>query len=107
MAGHGAKCYHFLVRRALTLLLATLALCSCLRSLDESENTDAAIKARVMASLQGQPDIDLRYVTVDVHDAVVTLSGIAANGEQSRAMNRIARSTRGVEQTMNNLLIQE
>lgn len=109
MAGHGAKCYHFAVRRFLPALLAALAVgsSSCRHIMTGEDMSDPAIKARIEAVLRGRNDLDLRYVTVDVTMGVATLSGIVPSGEQLRAVRKLASGIRGVDQVLNNLVIQE
>jgi len=109
MAGHGLKCYHFPVRRLLLALLAALALGSsaCRTAAFEEDLSDQAVQVRIEALLRGRQDLDLKYVTVDVNDGVATVSGIVPNGEQLRAIRRIAAGVRGVDQVLNNLVIQE
>lgn len=73
----------------------------------DEDMSDPAIKARIEAVLRGRKDLDLRYVTVDVTVGVATLSGIVPNGEQLRAIRKLAANTRGVDQVLNNLVVQE
>ncbi|MDE2489879.1 MAG: BON domain-containing protein [Elusimicrobia bacterium] len=92
---------------ALLGLWLVLSTAGCLGTAQAVDDSDPAIKARIEATLRGRTDIDSRYVSIDVNDGVVTLSGIVASPEQQRAIVRIARRTHGVEQTLDNLLLQE
>lgn len=73
----------------------------------DEDMSDPAIKARIEAVLRGRKDLDLRYVTVDVTAGVATLSGIVPSGEQLRSIRRLASNIHGVDQVLNNLVIQE
>lgn len=96
------------MRRAFAgALLLALALCSCTRTVQEEDLSDPAIKARIEAQLKGRPELDLRYVAVDVHSGIATVSGLVASLEQQRLIDRLVRRTRGVDHILNNLLIQE
>lgn len=88
------------------MLAAVLLLAGC-SSMQRVEATDPELKATIMTALQAEPDLDLRYVTVDVHQRAVTLSGLAANYEERQKIFRIARDTPGVEQVLLNLVVQE
>ena len=98
------------MRRILqALLVASLALtaAACTRTVQDEDLSDPAVKAHIEAQLRGLPDLDIRYVTIDVNSGVATISGIVPTREQQRTIDRIVRRTRGVDQTLNNLLIQE
>lgn len=73
----------------------------------KADMSDPAIKARIEAVLHGRKDLDLRYVTIDVNTRVATLSGIVPSGEQLLIIRRLASKIRGVNQILNNLVIQE
>jgi osmotically-inducible protein OsmY len=88
-------------------LLFALAGAGCTRSVQPEDDSDPAIKARVEIALHGRKDIDLRYVSIDVNGGVVTLSGIVPAPEQVPIIERIAKRTAGVEQVMNNVVVQE
>lgn len=75
--------------------------------LSDAELSDPGIKARLEERLKAERGLDLRFVTLDVHDHVVTLSGIAASWDQRLQMERIARRLAGVDQVMVNLVTQE
>ena len=81
---------------------------SACRTLTQEEDlSDQATKARIEALLRGRQDLDLKYVTVDVNAGAATISGLVPNVEQLRAIRRLAAGVRGVEQVLNNLIIQE
>lgn len=103
------KCYHFRVRPLLPALLAALLLGSsaCRGTTQEEDLSDHATKARLEAVLRGRRDLDLRYVTVDVNSGAATISGLVPNGDQLRIIRRLAANVRGVDQVLNNLIIQE
>lgn len=109
MAGQGAKCYHFPVRRLLTALLAIalLAPAACRHRVEDDDLSDQAVKARIESVLRGRRDLDLQYVTIDVNAGVATISGIVPTQDQHRIIRRLAAGVRGVEQVLNNLVIQE
>jgi osmotically-inducible protein OsmY len=79
----------------------------CVAPLTETERSDQGITARLQERMKAERGLDLRYVTLDVHDRVVTLSGTVPSWENSRDLERVARRTRGVDQVMNNLVILE
>jgi len=85
----------------------TLGSFAC-RTLEQEEDlSDQATKARLEAVLRGRRDIDLKYVTVDVNAGTATISGLVPNGDQVRIIRRLAAKVRGVDQVLNNLIIQE
>ena len=98
------------MRRILrALLVASLALtaAACTRTVQDEDLSDPAVKAHIESQLRGYPDLDTRYVTIDVNSGVATVSGIVPSREQVRTIDTIVRRTRGVEQLLNNLVIQE
>lgn len=103
------KCYHFPVRPLLLALVAALTLGSsaCRTLAQEEDLSDQATKARLEAVLRGRRDLDLKYVTVDVNAGAATISGLVPNSDQLRIIRRLAASVRGVDQVLNNLIIQE
>ncbi len=109
MAGQGTKCYHFPVRPLLLVLAAALTIGStaCRTVNQEEDLSDAATKARIEVLLRGRRDLDLKYVTVDVNAGAATVSGIVPNGDQLRVVRRLVAGVRGVDQVLNNLIIQE
>lgn len=90
-------------------LVAALTLSSfaCRSLAQEDDLSDQATKARLEAVLRGRRDLDLKYVTVDVNAGAATISGLVPNGEQLRTIRRLTSQVRGVEQVLNNLIIQE
>jgi osmotically-inducible protein OsmY len=97
------------VRPLLLALIAALTLGSfACRSLEQEDDlSDQATKVRLEAVLRGRRDLDLKYVTVDVNAGAATISGLVPNGEQLRTIRRLAAKVRGVDQVLNNLIIQE
>lgn len=98
------------MRRILHALLAAslaLTVAACTRSVQDEDLSDPAVKAHIQAQLHGMADLDMRYVTVDVNSGVVTVSGLVPTREQQRIIGQIVGRTRGVEQVLNNLVIQE
>jgi osmotically-inducible protein OsmY len=93
--------------RAWVLPLAALLLGGCLGSLNETDLSDPGIKARIETELQAQPDLDLKYVTIDVNDGVVTVSGLVNSFAEKQVISRVIRRTRGVEQLLLNVVTQE
>ena len=71
------------------------------------DNSDPAIKARIETQLHSQPDLDLRYVNVDVNSGVVTLSGMVSSIKDRNLIDNIARRTSGVDQVAVNLIVPE
>ena len=93
---------------ALALLLpSVLAPAGCVYRLAELDMSDAGIKARVQAELKSHPDVDVRYMEVNVHVRVVYLSGVVTNPQQKRRIAQIARRVPGVRHVIVNLLVQE
>lgn len=95
-------------------LLSLLALCAALAvtgcagtKLSEAELSDPGIKARVEERLKADRTLDLRYLTLSVHDAVVTISGTVPSWENKRDIEMTARRVKGVDQVMCNLIITE
>ena len=91
---------------ALAALLALAALSGC-RTTQAEDYSDAALKARLETLLRGRPDLDMRYVVIDVHSSAATVSGLVPTIEQKREIDRIVRRTRGIETVLNNLLVQD
>jgi osmotically-inducible protein OsmY len=97
------------MRRLLLALLAVMTVGSfaCRHVVADEDLSDPAVKVRIEALLRGRQDLDLKYVTVDVNSGTATISGIVPNGEQLRIIRRIAANVHGVDQVLNNLVIQE
>lgn len=102
------KCYHFDVGRsaAALLLLAALA-AGCRGSMQPVDNSDPAVKARVEAALRGRDDFELRYVSVDCTNGLVTVSGLVPEHRQVREIDRLVKRVPGVRGAMINLAVQE
>ncbi len=93
--------------RFFTALLLVLSLGACLRTAQPMDSSDAAVKARVLSSLKSQSGVNLRYVTIDVTDSVVTLSGMVSSLREKNLIDRAARQTKGVDQVIVNLIVSE
>jgi osmotically-inducible protein OsmY len=89
------------------VLMFALASAACTRSVQPEDDSDPAIKARVEIALHGRKDIDVRYISIDVNGGVVTLSGIVPAPEQVPLIEKLAKRTPGVDQVMNNVVVQE
>lgn len=105
------KLYHFdpMKKAASALVAAALALSlgGCFHNLSEAELADPAVKARVETRLHAEKGLNLRYVDIDVHSRIVTISGIVDSREERDLIRQVVQRTPGVEQAMINLLIQE
>lgn len=95
------------MRTTFLALAALLALSAGCRTVQAEDMSDPAVKARIEAVLRGRKDIDLKYVTVDVTSGVATLSGIVPNPDQMRLIRKLTSNVRGVDQVLNNLVVQE
>ena len=93
--------------RLLAAAILTAGLSGCLRNVEPVDLSDAAIKARIETALHSQPDIDLRYLNIDVDTGVVTLSGVLKNRSEQDLVARITRRIKGVDQGLVNVLIPE
>jgi osmotically-inducible protein OsmY len=93
--------------RALLIPLLALAGAACSHQVQEVDDSDPAVKARVEASLRGSKDVDIRYVTVDVERGLVTISGLVNSIEQAQAIGNIIKRVHGVDAVLNNLAVQE
>ena len=90
------------------LLLAVLALAAaCAHQVQEMDDSDPAVKARVEASLRGSAEVDARYVAIDVDHGTVTVSGLVTSIDQIRTVTQIIRRVHGVDTVLNNLAVQE
>lgn len=81
--------------------------CACIKPLTEAELSDPGIKARVESALREQKNLDLRYIDIDVHQGIVTVSGMADSNEARRLIERLVRRIRGVEQAIVNVAVSE
>lgn len=98
-----------LPRRALGsfLLAGLLAAAAACRTSQPLDMTDEGIKTRIMANLEAQRDLDLRYVTVNVHVRIATVSGLVPTYQDQFKIRQIVESTKGVDQAVINLVTQE
>lgn len=86
----------------------TLVFSGCVKNLiSEVDRSDPAIKARLEAALREDKSLDLRYVLVDVHSRIVTISGLTSTQQDRSSITRIAHTIAGVEQLVINLVVQE
>jgi osmotically-inducible protein OsmY len=92
--------------RALLVALVVALLAACAHRGREAP-TDAELKARVQQALAGHEDLEIRYLTLDVNSGVVTISGMVHSLAQRRRIEALAKAVKGVDQVLNNLVIQE
>lgn len=90
-----------------TIAALFLCLAACSAPLNPVDTSDPGILARVKAELKADPDIDVRYVDVNVNAGVVTISGMVESVEQRTMIRRKLGRLRGVKQLIVNVLIQE
>ena len=81
--------------------------CAACAHVSEENRSDPAIRARIENQLRGRRDLDLSHVSIDVYGGVVTISGLVPSQSQLRAIGRLVDHIPGVEQTINNLIVQE
>lgn len=85
------------------------ALCAFLLSgcaaTQQAELTDPEIKASIETALKSEPDLDLKYVTIDVHQKAVTVSGLVNDYNDRSRLNRIVRGVPGVDQVILNVVV--
>jgi osmotically-inducible protein OsmY len=92
----------------LVLLLAVAALASaCGENLSEADKSDPGIRARVEANLAAHRELDLKFITLDVHSGIVTVSGLVHSWEEKQLVQRVVNQTGGFQQAIFNLAIQE
>ena len=91
------------------LLLSTLVLpwAGCIENLSEADRSDTSIKLRLETELGARKDLNIRYVQITVDQRIVTVSGVVGTWDEKEAIERIVRHTRGVEQALINLAVQE
>ncbi|MDE2040321.1 MAG: BON domain-containing protein [Elusimicrobia bacterium] len=96
-------------RKALAFLLALGAgAAACFpRPIDEADRSDPGIRTRLEQRLTADPGLDLRTVSIDVQDGVVTLSGIVPSWKQRRAIERTTRSLGGVREVRCDLVVSQ
>lgn len=95
------------MRLAPAALLALLCLCACRGEVQPVDTSDPGIKARIETQLRGRKDLDARFVTVDVVDGAVTVSGMVSTRQQIREIDRLVKRTKGVEAALINLVLNE
>ncbi|MDE2290602.1 MAG: BON domain-containing protein [Elusimicrobia bacterium] len=95
--------------KRLLLCLALLAgsAAACAPRLTPAELTDPAITARVKAVLDGHPELDLRYLDVDTHDRIVTISGMTDSIYAKQRIADLVRHVAGVSQVVVNLAVED
>ena len=93
--------------RLLTAALLTAGLSGCMRNMEPVDLSDSAIKARIEISLHSQPNLDLRYLSIDVDTGVVTLSGVLNSLREQDLVTRLAHRVKGVDQVLVNVLVPE
>ena len=93
--------------RLMAVLGLACCLAGCFRSANPADYSDSGLKATIEAKLRSQPDLDLRFVTVDVNSGAVTISGMVNTFREKELIYRLAHRTRGVDQVMVNLLVPE
>lgn len=69
------------------------------------ELTDPELKAAIQTALKSEPDLDLKYVTIDVHQRAVTVSGLVNDYDDRVRLNRIVREVPGVETVLLNVVV--
>lgn len=88
-------------------LSAALAAAGCRARLTPAELADPAITARVKAVLDGHPELDIRYLDLNTHMRIVTISGLIDSVESKQRVANLVRRVAGVEQVVLNVAIQE
>jgi osmotically-inducible protein OsmY len=89
---------------ALAALCALLTFAGCATT-GQGEITDPEIKASIETALKSVPDLDLKYVTIDVHQRAVTLSGLVNDYNDRTRLHRLVREVPGVDQVIINVVI--
>jgi osmotically-inducible protein OsmY len=109
IAGESAKLYHFAVNVHLAAALAVaLALAGCAGpQLTEAELSDPGIKARVEERLRAEPNLNIRFISVDAHERVVTISGLVDSLSDRWRVERLVRAVPGIEQVFVNLAFKD
>lgn len=94
------------MRSVLVCAVLAFGLGGCAHRLSEADLSDPGIKARLESQLRGKK-LDLRYVVIDVHSRIVTLSGMVSSYRDKETLSRVAHGVPGVEQVVVNLIVQE
>lgn len=85
-----------------------LQLSGCVKNLiSDVDRSDPAIKARMEAAFNEDKSLDLRYITIDVHSRIATVSGMVNTQQERSSILRIANSIAGVDQLVINVVVQE
>jgi osmotically-inducible protein OsmY len=87
------------------LMLFAMA-CGSMNRATPAGMDNKAIEADVRSKIAEAVPAKTFAIEVDVHDAVVTLSGYAKNDDDRRAIGNAARSVNGVKSVINNITIQ-
>ena len=91
----------------LALLVALPTASACRTKMTAAELADPAITARVKAVLDGHPELDIRYLALNTHMRIVTLSGMVESRDTKQRITDLVRRVAGVRQVVVNLAIQE
>lgn len=91
----------------LAFLLALSGASACRSRMTAAELADPAITARVKAVLDGHPELDIRYLDLNTHMRIVTLSGMVESRESKQRITDLVRRVAGVRQVVVNLAVQE
>lgn len=91
----------------LALFVALPALYACRTKMTAAELADPAITARVKAVLDGHPELDIRYLDLNTHMRIVTLSGMVESRDSKQRITDLVRRVAGVRQVVVNLAVQE
>lgn len=91
----------------LALLLALTGASACRSRMTAAELADPAITARVKAVLDGHPELDIRYLDLNTHMRIVTLSGMVESRDSKQRITDLVRRVAGVRQVVVNLAVQE
>ncbi|MBB3642192.1 BON domain-containing protein [Variovorax atrisoli] len=92
---------------ATSLLVAALAGCAATPTRESSGEyfDDTSITARVKTSLLANKDVSAAEVNVETFKGRVQLSGFVKTPDQRRRAGEIARSVKGVNEVVNDILI--
>lgn len=90
-----------------SLLCAAPLASACRSRLTAAELADPAITARVQAVLNGHPELDIRYLSLNTHMRIVTISGMVESREAKQRITDLVRRVSGVRQVVANLAVQE
>ncbi|HAM36249.1 MAG TPA: hypothetical protein DEB40_09600 [Elusimicrobia bacterium] len=93
--------------RSAAILSICAAFFGCTRNVANLDMSDAGIKTRIETEFQSQTNVELQALTINVDNGFVILSGMVKSTQEKDLLERIARRTRGVEQVMVNVVVQE